>query len=349
MRLERDGLGTLTRFRRAAGKPVAVILIMLAPTLVHAQLTLLNVSYDPTREFYREFNEAFAAHWLAETGETVTINQSHGGSGAQARAVIEGLPADVVTLALQADIDAIAANSELLAGEWRERLPNGSAPYTSTMVFLVRAGNPKGIADWGDLLREDVEVVTPNPKTSGAARWNYLAAWAWADANLGGSADASRDFVAALYRNVPVLDTGARGSMTTFVQRRVGDVLIAWENEALLAIELFGADQYQVITPSLSILAQPTVALVDANVDAHGTRPVAEAYLEYLYSPDGQRLAAKHHYRPFDMQNADPRDAADFADIELVTIDDPMFGGWAAAQAEHFAEGGTFDQIYGAD
>jgi sulfate transport system substrate-binding protein len=314
---------------------------------VAAQVALLNASYDPTREFYREFNEAFAAYWLDQTGETVTINQSHSGSGAQARAVIEGLPADVVTLALQADIDAIAANSELIPAEWRDRLAHGSAPYTSTMVFLVRAGNPQGIADWDDLIREDVEVVTPNPKTSGAARWNYLAAWAWAHANLGGTDEASLGFMAALYGNVPMLDTGARGSMTTFVQRRVGDVLIAWENEAFLAIELFGADQFEVVVPSLSILAEPPVALVDANVDKHGTRAVAQAYLEFLYSPEGQRLAARHYFRPIAMEHAYPDDAARYVDIPLVTIDDPLFGGWAEAQARHFAEGGTFDQIYG--
>ena len=315
-------------------------------TCVSAQVTLLNVSYDPTREFYREFNEAFAAYWLEKTGETVTINQSHSGSGAQARAVIEGLPADVVTLALQVDIDAIAANSGLIPADWRERLPHGSAPYTSTMVFLVRAGNPKNIVDWGDLVRDDVAVVTPNPKTSGAARWNYLAAWAWAHANLGGTDEAALEYVTALYGNVAMLDTGARGSMTTFVQRRVGDVLIAWENEALLALETFGADEYQIVTPSMSMLAEPTVALVDGNADKHGVRAVAEAYLEYLYSSEGQRLAAKHYYRPRDMAAADPVDAARFADVAMVSIDDALFGGWAAAREKHFADGGTFDRIY---
>lgn len=330
--------------RRLATAAVALVLCFGCSAL--AQVTLLNASYDPTREFYREYNEAFAAYWLEQTGERVAINQSHGGSGAQARAVIEGLPADVVTLALQVDIDAIVANSELIPADWRERLPNGSAPYTSAMVFLVRAGNPKGVSDWGDLIRDDVEVVTPNPKTSGAARWNYLAAWAWAHANLGGTEEAALDFVTALYGNVPMLDTGARGSMTTFVQRRVGDVLIAWENEALLAIELFGEDKYQLVVPSLSILAEPTVALVDANVDRHGTREVATAYLEYLYSPEGQRLAARHYYRPADPQYADPVDAARFADVALVTIDDPLLGGWANAHARHFADGGTFDRIY---
>lgn len=347
MRLERDGLRPARTPNRRVGRIVAVAVLTLVVAFTHAQVALLNVSYDPTREFYREFNEAFAAHWLQETGETVTINQSHSGSGAQARAVIEGLPADVVTLALQADIDAIAANSELIAAGWRDRLAHRSAPYTSTMVFLVRAGNPKGVADWDDLIRDDVAVVTPNPKTSGAARWNYLAAWAWAHANLGGTDEAVLGFMTALYGNVAMLDTGARGSMTTFVQRKVGDVLIAWENEAFLAIELFGADQYEVVVPSLSLLAEPSVALVDVNVDEHGTRAVAEAYLEYLYSPEGQRLAARHYYRPVEMQHADEADAARFADIPLVTIDDPLFGGWAAAHANHFAEAGTFDQIYG--
>lgn len=325
----------------------ALLALGVVPGTVVAQVTLLNVSYDPTREFYREFNEAFAAHWLEQTGESVTINQSHSGSGAQARAVIEGLPADVVTLALQADIDAIAANSGLVPADWRDRLPHGSAPYTSTMVFLVRAGNPKNIVDWGDLVRDDVAVVTPNPKTSGAARWNYLAAWAWAHANLGGTDEAALEYVTALYGNVAMLDTGARGSMTTFVQRRVGDVLIAWENEALLALEKFGADAYQIVTPSISMLAEPTVALVDGNVDKHGVRVVAEAYLEYLYSPEGQRLAAKHYYRPRDMAAADPVDAARFAEVAMVSIDDPLFGGWAAARETHFADGGTFDRIYG--
>ncbi len=346
MRTERDS--PRTRLRRFIGTAVtSVMLLVFCGGMVRAQLTVLNASYDPTREFYREFNDAFAAYWLDQTGETVTINQSHSGSGAQARAVIEGLPADVVTLALQADIDAIAANSGLIAAGWRDRLPRGSAPYTSTMVFLVRAGNPKGIADWDDLIREDVEVVTPNPKTSGAARWNYLAAWAWAHANLGGADETTLGFMAALYGNVPMLDTGARGSMTSFVQRRVGDVLIAWENEALLAIDLFGADELEVVVPSLSILAEPSVALVDENVDRHGTRAVAEAYLAYHYSPEGQRLAARHYFRPVDMQHADLEDAARYVDIPLVTIDDPLFGGWAAVQARHFAEGGTFDQIYG--
>jgi sulfate transport system substrate-binding protein len=332
-----------SRLSLAASLAVALCLTSAA----HAQVTLLNVSYDPTREFYREFNEAFAAHWLEETGETVVVNQSHGGSGAQARAVVEGLQADVVTLALQSDVDAIAELSGLIAPDWRERLPNGSSPYTSTMVFVVRAGNPKGIEDWDDLVRDDVAVVTPNPKTSGAARWNYLAAWAWAYREYGGDVERVREFVGAIYRNVAMLDTGARGSTTTFVQRRIGDVLIAWENEALLIVSQFGAEDYEVVVPSVSMLAQPVVAVVDENVDAHGTREVAEAYLEYLYSPEGQRLAAKHFYRPADMSLADPEDAARFAETELVSIDDEMFGGWANAQRVHFGDGGEFDQLFG--
>ncbi len=313
----------------------------------HAQVTLLNVSYDPTREFYREYNQAFAAYWQEQTGQTVVVNQSHGGSGAQARAVMEGLQADVVTLALQSDVDAIARMSDLIDPAWRERLPNGSSPYTSTMVFVVRAGNPKGIEDWDDLVRDGVAVVTPNPKTSGAARWNYLAAWAWAYREYDGDLDAVRRFVGGIYRNVAMLDTGARGSTTTFVQRRIGDVLIAWENEALLIVSQFGADGYEVVVPSVSMLAQPVVAVVDENVDAHGTREVAEAYLEYLYSPEGQRLAAKHFYRPADMSLADPEDAARFAEVELVSIDDEMFGGWAEAQQVHFGDGGEFDRLFG--
>lgn len=326
---------------------VALLAAVLASTLAaHAQVTILNVSYDPTRELYREYNEAFAAYWLERTGQTVVVNQSHGGSGAQARAVMEGLQADVVTLALQYDIDAIASMTGLIDPGWRGRLPNNSSPYTSTMVFVVRAGNPKGIADWDDLVREDVSVVTPNPKTSGAARWNYLAAWAWAHRRFEGDEERVREFVGALYRNVAMLDTGARGATTTFVQRRIGDVLIAWENEALLVVSQFGADQFEVVVPSVSMLAEPAVAVVDRNVDARGTREVAEAYLEYLYSPEGQRLAAKHFYRPADMSLADPEDAARFVETELVGIDDPIFGGWAEVQRTHFADGGVFDQLF---
>jgi sulfate/thiosulfate-binding protein len=326
---------------------VALVVVALGASLAaRAQVTILNVSYDPTRELYREYNEAFSAYWLQQTGQTVTVNQSHGGSGAQARAVMEGLQADVVTLALQYDVDAIARMAGLTDPGWRERLPNDSSPYTSTMVFVVRAGNPKGIQDWDDLVRDDVSVVTPNPKTSGAARWNYLAAWAWAHRRFGGDEERIREFVGAIFRNVAMLDTGARGSTTTFVQRRIGDVLIAWENEAFLIVSEFGADQFEVVVPSVSMLAQPTVAVVDKVVDARGTREVAEAYLEYLYSPEGQRIAAKNFYRPYDMSLADPEDAARFVETELVRVDDPMFGGWDAVTQTHFSDGGVFDQLF---
>jgi sulfate/thiosulfate-binding protein len=330
--------------RRRLFAVLAASMLASAPAL--AQTTILNVSYDPTRELYEDFNAAFAEHWLAETGEEVEIQQSHGGSGSQARAVIDGLEADVVTLALQADIDAIARESDLIPEDWRSRLGNNSAPYTSTIVFLVRTGNPKGITDWGDLVNEGVEVITPNPKTSGGARWNYLAAWAWADKEFGGDEEQVRAFVAELYRHVPVLDTGARGSTTTFVQRGIGDVLLAWENEAFLALEELGPDQFEIVVPSISILAEPPVALVDANVDAHGTRAVAEAYLDYLYSPEGQAIAAKHYYRPSDPSGADPADLERFPEVTLISIDDPLFGGWAEAQPAHFDDGGMFDQIY---
>ncbi len=311
-----------------------------------AQTALLNVSYDPTRELYREFNAAFAKHWKEKTGQTITVRQAHGGSSAQARAVIDGLEADVVTLAMQSDIDAIVKNSGRIAADWRERLPNKSAPYTSTMVFLVRKGNPKGIKDWDDLVKPGLQVITPNPKTSGAARWNYLAAWAFAHQKFGGDPAKVKEFVGALYRNVPVLDTGARGSTTTFVQRGIGDVLVAWENEAFLAVKELGRDKFEIVMPSLSTLAEPTVAVVDANVDKKGTREAAQAYLEYLYSADGQRIAAKHYYRPFKPELADPEQVKLFQQVRLVTIDDPMFGGWGKVQPEHFGDGGVFDQIY---
>jgi sulfate transport system substrate-binding protein len=309
-----------------------------------ADTTLLNVSYDPTREFYKAINEAFAAKWQAEAGEEVTIDQSHGGSGKQARAVIDGLEADVVTLALAYDIDAIAQNSDLLAKDWQARLPNSASPYTSTIVFLVRKGNPKAIKDWPDLIKEDVQVITPNPKTSGGARWNYLAAWAYALKANGGDEAKAQQFVANLYSRVPVLDTGARGSTTTFVQRGIGDVLLAWENEAFLAINELGPDQVEIVVPSSSILAQPPVALVDKNVDDHGTRKVAEAYLQFLYSPEAQEIAAKNFYRPTDQAVA-AKYKSQFPEIPLVTIDD-TFGGWQEAQKKHFADGGIFDQIY---
>jgi len=310
-----------------------------------AGATLLNVSYDPTREFYKAFNEAFAADWKARTGEEVTINQSHGGSGKQARAVIDGLDADVVTLALAGDIDQIARITGKLPQDWAKRLPHNSAPYTSTIVFIVRKGNPKGIRDWGDLVKDGVSVITPNPKTSGGARWNYLAAWAFAAKTNGGDETRAKQFIADLYRNVPVLDTGARGSTTTFAQRGLGDVLISWENEAFLVLQEFGGDNFEIVVPSLSIKAEPPVALVDANAEAKGNTKVARAYLEFLYSPTGQKLAAHHFFRPSDPSAADSADLVRFPKLELVTIDD-SFGGWASAQQKHFADGGIFDEIY---
>ncbi|MBD8554307.1 sulfate ABC transporter substrate-binding protein [Rhizobium sp. CFBP 8762] len=309
-----------------------------------ADSTILNVSYDPTRELYKDYNAAFAKHWQAETGETVTIQTSHGGSGKQARSVIDGLEADVVTLALEADIDAIVDATKKIPADWRGRLENNSAPYTSTIVFLVRKGNPKGIKDWGDLVKDDVQVITPNPKTSGGARWNLLAAWAWARQANGGDDAKAQAYVADLFKHVPVLDTGARGATTTFVQRGLGDVLLAWENEAYLSLEELGPDSFEIVTPSVSIKAEPPVSLVDANVDAKGTRKVAEAYLKYLYSDEGQKIAAKHYYRPFKPEVADPADVARFKDVKLSTIDD--FGGWKEAQPKFFADGGLFDQIY---
>ena len=305
---------------------------------------LLNVSYDPTRELYRDFNAAFAKDWQQKKGQKVEIETSHGGSGKQARAVIDGLEADVVTLALAYDVDSIAQRAKLFPANWQKRLPENSSPYTSTIVFLVRKGNPKKIKDWPDLLRPGVAVITPNPKTSGGARWNYLAAWAYGLKIFKGDETKTRNMVRALFRNVPVLDTGARGSTTTFVQNGIGDVLLAWENEAFLSIEELGPDKFEIVVPKLSILAEPPVALVDKNVDKHGTREVAQAYLQYLYSPEGQKIAAKHYYRPRYPQYADPADVARFPKVELVTIDQ-IFGSWAQAQAKHFAEGGVFDQI----
>ena len=310
-----------------------------------ATVVLTNVSYDPTRELYRVVNEAFAAEWQRSTGQKATIRTSHGGSGRQARSVIDGLEADVVTLALAGDIDAIARESKRLPETWQSRLPNNSCPYTSTIVFLVRKGNPKGIKEWPDLAKPGVSVVTPNPKTSGGARWNYLAAWADELERTKGDKAAARKLVEAIFRNVPVLDSGARGSTTTFAQRAVGDVLISWENEAFLVLQEFGADKFDIVVPSLSILAEPPVAVVDAVVDKRGTRKAAEAYLEFLYSPAGQKLIAKNFYRPFKPENADPADLARFPRIKLVTIDQ-VFGGWQKAQAEHFADGAIFDQIY---
>lgn len=314
--------------------------------LAFADTTLLNVSYDPTRELYREFNDAFSKYWKEKTGETVTIQTSHGGSGKQARAVIDGLDADVVTLALEGDIDAISKNSGKIPADWRKRLPNNSSPYTSTIVFLVRKGNPKGIHDWGDLVKGDVQIVTPNPKTSGGARWNYLAAWAWAHKAFGGDEEKIKGFIADVYKRAPVLDTGARGSLTTFAQRQIGDVLLAWENEAALAGAEFGADAFDIVVPPSSILAEPPVTVVDGNVDAKGTRKLAEAYLEYLYSEEGQRLAAKHYYRPSNPDVVPAEELQKLPKLELVSIDDPIFGGWAKVQPYHFGDGGIFDQIY---
>jgi sulfate transport system substrate-binding protein len=314
--------------------------LLSAAAAAPAQVKLLNVSYDPTRELYQEFNASFAKAWLAKTKQTVTIQQSHGGSGKQARSVIDGLEADVVTLALAYDVDAIA-KAGLLPANWQTRLPHNSAPYTSTIVFLVRKGNPKKIVDWPDLARPGVAVVTPNPKTSGGARWNYLAAWGWAAKKYGSDAKA-KDFVAKLYKNVPILDTGARGSTITFVERGIGDVLLAWENEALLAVKQMGPGKFDIVTPSVSILAEPPVAVVDKVADKHKTAAVARAYLDYLYSPEGQEIAAKHYFRPTDSAVA-AKYAAQFPKIELFSI--RAFGGWAKAQPAHFGDGGVFDQI----
>jgi sulfate/thiosulfate-binding protein len=323
---------------------VALALFALGAPFAHAkQVTLMNVSYDPTRELYEEYNAAFAKYWKAKTGDDVTIKQSHGGSGKQARTVIDGLPADVVTLALAGDIDAIAANGKLLPVNWQSRLTHNSSPYTSTIVFLVRKGNPKNIRDWADLVKPGVRVITPNPKTSGGARWNYLAAWAWALQQPGGNEQTAQQFVRKLFKNVPVLDTGARGSTTTFVQRGIGDVLLAWENEAFLSMKELGADKVQIVLPSLSILAEPPVTVVDKVALRRGTREVATEYLRYLYTPEGQEIIAKNFYRPID-ENVAAKHAAQFPKIKLVTIAD--FGGWAKAQKQHFADGGVFDQIY---
>jgi sulfate/thiosulfate-binding protein len=312
---------------------------------VAKDVQLLNVSYDPTREFYAEVNEAFAAQWQAKTGDKLTINASHGGSGKQARAVIDGLEADVVTLALAADIDAIAEKGKLLPAGWQSRLPNNSTPYRSTIVFLVRKGNPKGIKDWGDLVKPGVSVVTPNPKTSGGARWNYLAAWTWASADSNGDLTKTLTYMSLLFKHVPVLDTGARGATTTFVNRGIGDVLIAWENEAFLAKSEPEGKDLEIVIPSISILAEPPVALVDKNVDRHGTRQAAQAYLDFLYSPEGQTLAAKHFFRPANPQGVPAELLARFPQVKTVTVDS-AFGGWKKAQATHFADGGFFDQLY---
>jgi sulfate transport system substrate-binding protein len=311
-----------------------------------AEVRLLNVSYDPTRELYQDIDKAFAADWQARTGQTVIINQSHGGSGKQARAVIDGLEADVVTLALAYDIDAVARQARLLPDNWQSRLPDNSSPYTSTIVFLVRKGNPKQIRDWDDVVRPGVQVITPNPKTSGGARWNFLAAWGYELRKSGGNEAAAKDYVTRLYKNVPVLDSGARGATDTFVQRGIGDVLLAWENEALLALREFGPDKFEIVAPSESILAEPPVAVIDKNVDRHGTRQVAEAYLQFLYTEQGQTVIAKDFYRPR-MKSVAAKFSHQFPNVKLFTISD-VFGGWQKAQKEYFSDGGVFDQIYGA-
>jgi len=310
----------------------------------HADTALLNVSYDPTRELYQEYNAAFARYWQGKAGEKVTVNQSHGGSGKQARSVIDGLDADVVTLALAYDISALA-EKKLIPDNWQKRLPQNASPYTSTIVFLVRKGNPRQIKDWNDLIKPGIGIVTPNPKTSGGARWNYLAAWAYALKQPGGNDEKAREFVGKLFKNVKVLDSGARGATTTFTERGIGDVLLAWENEAYLAVKELGPEKFEIVTPSLSILAEPPVSVVDKTVDKRGTRKVAEAYLDYLYSPEAQEIAAKHYYRPRDTKVA-AKYANQFAKVNLITIDD-VFGGWDKAQKTHFADGGTFDRIYG--
>jgi sulfate/thiosulfate transport system substrate-binding protein len=322
----------------------AIVLALFAQSAVYAaDISLLNVSYDPTRELYQDINQAFAKQWKAKTGDNVTIKQSHGGSGKQARAVIDGLDADVVTLALAYDVDEVASHG-LTGKEWQKRLNYNSTPYSSTIVFLVRKGNPKGIKDWDDLTKPGVAVITPNPKTSGGARWNYLAAWGYALKKPGGSEASAKDFVAKLFKNVPVLDTGARGSTTTFVERGIGDVLIAWENEAYLAVKELGPDKFDIIAPAQSILAEPPVAVVDKMVDKHGTRKVAGAYLQYLYSDEGQEIIAKNYYRP-SVEKEAKKYAAKFSKIKLFNIDD-VFGGWTKAQKGHFSDGGSFDQIY---
>jgi len=338
MRIRLTLTGSLPLLALMAGAGIAVAQGTPKP------VTLLNVSYDPTRELYEDFNQQFATYWKGKAGQDVTIRQSHGGSGKQARSVIDGLEADVVTLALAYDIDQIAEKGGLLPANWQSRLPNNSSPYTSTIVLLVRKGNPKGIKDWGDLAKPGVSVVTPNPKTSGGARWNYLAAWAWALRQPGGNEATAKEFVTRLYQNVPVLDAGARGATTTFVERGIGDVLIAWENEALLAIKELGQGKFEIVAPSLSILAEPPVAVVDKIAGKHGTKAVAQAYLEYLYTETGQEIAARHFYRPR-LASVAAKYAAQFPQVRLVTVDE-VFGGWKKAHATHFADGALFDQIY---
>lgn len=329
--------------------PVALSLLVgfslgAVPSFAAEPVTLLNVSYDPTRELYVDYNKAFAKHWKEKTGQDVSVKQSHGGSGKQARSIIDGIDADVATLALAGDIDALVKNGNHLAADWQQKLPLNSAPYTSAIVFLVKKGNPKNLKDWDDLVKPGVQVITPNPKTSGGARWNYLAAWEFAKRKNGGDEAKAKEFVKKLYENVPVLDTGARGSTITFVQRGVGDVLLAWENEAFLALKEFGPEKFEIVAPSISILAEPTVAVVDKVVDKKGTREVAQAYLEYLYSEEGQKIAARNYYRPTN-DKIKAEFAQQFPQLELFTIDQ-AFGGWAKADKAHFADGGSFDQIY---
>jgi sulfate transport system substrate-binding protein len=326
-------------------KKALLITSLLFPiSALSAEVSLLNVSYDPTRELYQDFNVAFAKHWQAKTGDNVTIKQSHGGSGKQARSVIDGLPADVVTLALSYDIDEISAKGRLIPKDWQKRLPHNSSPYTSTIVFLVRKGNPKKIKDWDDIIKPGIAVITPNPKTSGGARWNYLAAWAYALKKNNNDETKAKEFVAKLFKNVPVLDTGARGSTTTFVERGIGDVLLAWENEAFLAQKELGPDKFEIVVPSLSILAEPPVTVVDKTVDKRKTRAVAQAYLDYLYTEEGQEIAAQNYYRPT-LESVAKKYESKFPKVNLIKIDD-VFGGWQKAQRTHFADGGTFDEIY---
>ena len=322
------------------------LLLALSTPAAAKEIQLLNVSYDPTRELYQDYNQHFAKKWKEKTGDDVVVNQSHAGSGKQARAVIDGLEADVVTLALSGDVQQLADRGQLIPKDWQKRLPNNSSPYTSTIVFLVRKGNPKKITDWNDLAREGVVVITPNPKTSGGARWNFLAAWGWAQKNLGGDEAKAKDLLAKIYKNAPVLDTGARGSLTTFGERGIGDVLIAWENEALLARESMPKEGFEIVVPSVSILAEPPVTVVDTVVRRKGTREVAEAYLQGLYTPEAQEIIAKHHYRPTDAAVAQ-KHAAQFPSVEMVQIDRD-FGGWGAAQKKFFADGGVFDEIQAA-
>ncbi len=322
---------------------LSLALVLGLSSVAHADVSLLNVSYDPTRELYQDYNAAFAKYWKAKNNETVTIKASHGGSGKQARSVIDGLEADVVTLALAADVDALYDNGKLVPADWQKRLPHNASPYTSTIVFLVRKGNPKKIKDWNDLAKPGIEVITPNPKTSGGARWNYLAAWGFALKQPGGNDATAKDFVKKIYGNVKVLDSGARGSTTTFAERGIGDVLIAWENEAYLAVKELGPDKFDIVTPSISILAEPPVSVVDKVVDKRGTRKVAEEYLKYLYSPEGQDIAGKNYYRPTDSKIA-AKYSKQFAPVKLFNIDE-VFGGWTKAQKTHFSDGGVFDQI----